>query len=450
MASTVNYSSNYAAAIERKIDREALKVAQRYLVVYPFSDKKTMEHGRGNTWTAIRWSRLPLPTNPTAEGVPPNPNALTFTQVTGVAVQWAGRIVFTDIAVTTIQQDLLNIASERLGMQLAETKERNGFVNLMSGAQVNYVNARGSRAALIAGDNLDPTTIYRTYANMSALGVPKWNGQTGETIDRGMNYNQQQFRRTMPGVEHFVAIGSDFPIQDLRNNPQVVATWQNNANTAEKMYMNELGYWGGLTFVISNLVPSFLGADQSTGSNATGSLTTATYTIQVTGWDNQNFYESVIHQVSADISVTTGGISLTTPSTTGFTYAVYVGVGSGAQPAQLGLTTSGPSSGPYAGQAIMIPPSTAVTITGLGLYQIPPAAPADTVRVWPTFVFGRDSFACLKLMNVEWNRLYNADKADPHNQLRVIGWKMMEGWTILNQQFLCRIESTASNTGAFG
>jgi hypothetical protein len=70
--------------------------------------------------------------------------------------------------------------------------------------------------------------------------------------------------------------------------------------------------------------------------------------------------------------------------------------------------------------------------------------------VYPTFVFGKDAFATLKLMKVEWNRLYNADKADPHNQLRVIGYKYMEGWVILNQQFLARIESTASNTGAFG
>jgi N4-gp56 family major capsid protein len=450
MASTVNTSANYAGAIDRIIDRQALQVAQRYLVIYQFADKKQMEKGVGNVWTAIRWNRLPLPTAPIAEGVPPNPNALTFDRVQGVAVQWAQRIVFTDVAMETVQQDLLNIASGRLGQSLAEMKERNGYNNAMTGVQVNYVNSRGSRAALQAGDNLDPTTIYRTYANLSNIGAPKWNGQTGETIDRAMDYNQKQFRRSMPGVEHYVAIVNDFPLQDLRNNPQVVATWQNNANTAEKLYMNELGYWGGLTFVISNLIPNFVGIEQVNGSNAVGNLTTGTYTVQVTGWDNQNFYESQIYQVSTDVSVTTGGISVTVPSTTGYTYAVYVGVGSGAAPAQLGLTASGPSSGPYAGQAIMIAPGTTVTITGLGLYQIPPAAPATGVTVWPTFIFGQKAFACLKLMDVSWNRLYTADKADPHNQQRVIGWKVMEGWVILNQQFMCRIESTASNNGTFG
>jgi hypothetical protein len=171
--------------------------------------------------------------------------------------------------------------------------------------------------------------------------------------------------------------------------------------------------------------------------------------VQVTGWDDQNFYESQIYQLSGDISVTTGGIVVTTPSTPGYTYAIYVGVGTGAAPQNLGLTASGPTTGPYTGQSIMLPPATAVTITGLGLFQIPPAAPATGVTVYPTFVFGKEAFACLKLQNVEWNRLYNADKSDPHNQLRVIGYKFMEGWVILNQQFMARIESTASSTGAW-
>ena len=186
------------------------------------------------------------------------------------------------------------------------------------------------------------------------------------------------------------------------------------------------------------------------GANAAGSLATATYTVQVTGWDNQNFYESRIYQLSNDISVTTGGIVVTTPSTAGFTYAIYVGVGTAAAPVNLGLTSAGPSSGPYTGQAIQLPPSTVVTITGLGLYQIPPSAPATGVTVYPTYVFGKDAFATLKLMNVEWNRLYNADKSDPHNQLRVIGYKYMEGWVVTQPQFIARIESTASSTGTFG
>ena len=450
MAATVNTSANFAGAITRTIDRKALQVAQRYLVLYQFADKKTLDHGHGVTWTANRWNRLPLPTAPVSEGVPPAPNQLTFSQVTGIALQWAGRIVFTDVAMVTVQQDLLSIASDRLGMQLAETKERNGWNALNAVSQVNYVAAAGSRAALVAGNNLDPTTLTRTYTNLKAIGAPLWNGPTGETINRDTDYNMRQGEMQPGRSGHLIAVTSPFVLQDLKSNPLVVQTYQHTDAGQKHLYTNESGAWGGMVIVESNMMPSWTGVAAVQGANAVGSLTTATYTVQVTGWDNQNFYESRIYQLSNDISVTTGGIVVTTPSTAGFTYAIYVGVGTAAAPTNLGLTTSGPSSGPYSGQAIQLAPSTVVTITGVGLYQIPPAAPATGVTVYPTYVFGKDSFATLKLMNVEWNRLYNADKSDPHNQLRVVGYKFAEGWLILNQQFLARIESTASSTGAFG
>lgn len=443
----VQTSSNFAGTITRKIERKALEVAQRYIVVSQFADKKSIEPGTGTSWNAIRWNRLPLPTAPIAEGVAPDPNTLTFNAVTGVASQWAGRCVFSDVSSLTIQWDLMDEAAGRLGQQLTEMKERNLFNILCAGTQINYVNSRGSRAALVAGDNLDPTTVGRTFTNLQILGAPFWNGQTGETVMRPMDYNATQSERTIRSVEHLVAVGDPRAIQDLRNNPLVVQTWQHSDHN--RLYINQMGYWGGITFCQSNMLPSWVGVAQVNGANAAGDLTTGTYTIQVTGWDNQNFYESRIYQLSADVAVTTGGISLTTPSTAGFTYAVYIGSGSAAPTTNLGLTTSGPTTGVYANQAILIPPSTSVTITGIGLPQIPPAAPATGVTVYRTFVFGQRAFASLKLEGVKWVRLTDAAKSDPHNLLRVIGWKCWDGGVILNQTFMAGIESTASNTGAF-
>ncbi len=441
-------STAFAATVARKIQRKSLELAQRYLVLYGFADKKSLDKRAGLVWNALRRNRLPLPQAPVAEGSPPPASSLTFTLVTGTALQWAGRVVFTDVAVVATSWDLLDESTEALSMQIAETKERNGFQLLSSGTQVNYVTQRGARANLLAGDTLDPNTVTRTQTDMKLLGVPLWNGQTGETIKRSIDYTARESEKTIRGVQHLVAIADPRVLQDLRSNPTVVQTWQFSDHN--RMYINEMGYWSGITFCESNMMPNWTGIAQVNGANAVGSLTTGTYTIQVTGWDNQNFYESNIYQVSADVSVTTGGISLTTPSTPGFTYAVYVGVGSASAPFQLGLSTAGPSTGPYTGQAIQLPPGTAVTITGLGMAQIPPPAPATGLTVYRTYCFGQKAFASLKLEDVTWNRLMEADKADPHNQLRVIGWKYYEGWVVLNQMFLCGIESTASNTGTFG
>ena len=81
---------------------------------------------------------------------------------------------------------------------------------------------------------------------------------------------------------------------------------------------------------------------------------------------------------------------------------------------------------------------------------MPPAAPATGVTVYPNFVFGNEYFACTVLEDVSWTTLFEADKSDPMNQLRVIGYKFFQGYLILNQQFGCRIESSVSNTGTFG
>jgi len=142
---------------------------------------------------------------------------------------------------------------------------------------------------------------------------------------------------------------------------------------------------------------------------------------------------------------------VTTPtSPANYTYSVYVGVGAGAQPVNLGLSTSGPTTGPYAGQAVQLPAGTTVVITGIGIPQVPPAAPATGVTVFDSYVFGEHYFAALELESIQWNRLMSADKSDPLNQLRIIGWKGWDGAVILNQLFGAIIESSASGTGAFG
>src|SRR5215469_8249336 len=139
-----NTSPQFQSDIVRILDRETLEVAQKYLVVYQFSDKKTLQKNQGTSWTATRFNRFPIPLAPLSEGVPPVGETLTISQVTGVALQWGDKVTFTDVATITIQHDLMHEAAERLGMQVAELRERNGFNAILAGTQVNYVNQRGA------------------------------------------------------------------------------------------------------------------------------------------------------------------------------------------------------------------------------------------------------------------------------------------------------------------
>ena len=91
-----------------------------------------------------------------------------------------------------------------------------------------------------------------------------------------------------------------------------------------------------------------------------------------------------------------------------------------------------------------------VAITGIGMAQVPPAAPATGVTVYPTFIFGRGAYAQVVLDNVKMTYLKEPDKSDPLNQLRVVGWKNFYGTLIQNSQFMMRIESASAFNATFG
>ncbi len=444
-----NQASQFSADISNYIAEKTLPLARRQLVAYQFGDPLRLPKGFGTTYTATRYLRVPLPYAPLSEGVPPIGETMSIQQVSATAQQWGDKITITDVAEMTIKHPLFVKATELTALQIAETLERNTFNTLNSGTQVNYVNTRGSRASLVAGDVLNPHEVNRGYGALFTLGAPRYMGD--EMTDTKLTANDggapaSDSPRKMP---HYVSIMHPLVAQDMRENSTVVTAW--SYSDINRIYNYEVGEWGGIRFCISNMVPSWVGVTAIQGTPGTaGSLATGTYYIKVTGSDTQNQFESRIYLVSNSMSVvgTTGSISVTVPSTTGFTYNVYVGTANTTL--NLGLTTSGPSIGPQAGQAVQIAAGSTVVITGIGAAQTPPAPPADGVTVYPTYIIGRGAYGQVMLDDARFTYLKEADKSDPLNQLRVVGWKVFYGTLIENQQFFMRIESTSAFSSSFG
>ncbi len=452
MAGT-NQASQFQADIQNFIADETLPLARKQLVFYQFGDPATLPKGMGTSYTATRYNRIPLPFAPLSEGVPPVGETMTIQQVTAVAQQWGDKVTITDVAELTIKHPLFKKATELLGLQIGEMLDRNTANALLGGTQINYVNSRGSRGALVAGDVLDTQTVIRTQAALKTLGAPRFMGdeQTDAKLEADAGGAKASDNpRAMP---HYSSIIHPLVAADFRQNPTVVTAW--SYSDINRLYNAEIGEWSGIRFCESNMVQFWTGYAQvnGTGVGSGGALAgAANYYIIVTGQDTQNQYESYVAQVSTAITnITTGAansITLTTPSTVGYTYNVYVGTTT--SPVNLGLSTAGPTVGPYAGQATQIPPGTAVTITGLGLAQTPPAAPATGLTVYPTFVIGRGAYAQVMLDNVKFTYLTGADKSDPLNQLRVVGYKLFYGSLLSNVMFYARIESVSANTATFG
>jgi N4-gp56 family major capsid protein len=450
MAGT-NQSNQFQADIENYIADETLPLARKQLVFYQFGDPATLPKGRGTSYTATRYNRIPLPYAPLSEGVPPIGETMTIQQVTAQAQQWGDKVTITDVAEMTIKHPLFKKATELLGLQIGEMLDRNTANALMGGTQINYVNSRGSRAALVASDVLDTQTVIRTQAALKTLGAPRYMGdeQTDTKIDADAGGAKASSNpRAMP---HYVSIIHPLVSADFRQNPTVITAW--SYSDINRLYNAEIGEWSGIRFCESNLVPFWTNFAQVNGTAGTaGSLagSPTNYFVIVTGQDTQNQFESYIASISNAISVTgpNGSINVTVPSTQGYTYNVYVGTTT--SPSNLGLTVSGPTSGPLQGQATQLAPGAAVVITGLGVAQTPPATPGSLLTVYPTFVIGRGSYAQVMLDNVKFTYLKDADKSDPLNQLRVVGYKLFYGTLLSNVQFFARIESVSANTATFG
>jgi N4-gp56 family major capsid protein len=445
----VNQAASFSADIENYIADKTLPLARRQLVAYQFGDPLRLPKGRGTTYTATRYLRVPLPYAPLSEGVPPVGETMSIQQVSATAQQWGDKITITDVAELTIKHPLFVKATELTALQIAETLERNTFNTLNSGTQVNYVNSRGSRASLTTGDVLNPHEVNRAYGALFTLGAPRYMGD--EMTDTKLEANDggamaSDSPRKMP---HYVSIMHPLVAQDMRENSTVVTAW--SYSDINRIYNYEVGEWGGIRFCLSNMVPTWTGVAAIQGTAGTaGSLATGTYYIQVTASDTQNQFESQIYQDSNSISVTgpNGSVSVVLPVLAGYTFNVYIGTSTSQ--ANLATTTAGPTIGPQAGQATQLAGGQTVVLTGIGAAQTNPAAPGTGFTVYPTYVIGRGAYGQVMLDDARFTYLKEADKSDPLNQLRVVGWKTYYGTLISNNQFFMRIESLSAFSSTFG
>ena len=459
---TANVGSQFSGDIVNYIAEKTLPLARKQLVAYQFGDPLTLPKGRGTTYMATRYMRVPLPVAPISEGVPPIGETMSIQQVSVVAQQWGDKITITDVAEMTIYHPLFQKATELVGLQVAETLERNTFQTLLGGLQYNFVNSRASRAALVVGDVLSPFEVQRAYSLLFNQGAPRYSGDEMTDTKLDADAGGAKASNNPRQMPHYTAIIHPFVAADLRQNAAVQTAW--SYSDINRLYNYEAGEFNGIRFCESNMVPSFTGfANNAAGVTYTpatvnGSLTAAggPYFVEVTGYDNNNQFESQVYAVSGSQAIasgTAGSIAVVLPSTAGFLYNVYISTSSSMANAVLGTTAAigtggatvtGPTTGAYTGQAVGLAPGGTVVITSLtGSARQPPAAPASGITAYATFIIGRGAYGQVLLDDVKFTYLKEADKSDPLNQLRVVGWKCFYGTLIENQNFMCRVESVS-------
>jgi N4-gp56 family major capsid protein len=455
----VNSSGTYAADVSNFIQKEKLPLVQRQLVMFQFGQALRLPKQRGTTYTASRYDRTNLPLAPLSEGVPPVGETIPLAQVSVTAQQWGDTITVTDIADFSIEHPLFVTAKDLIAMNAQETLERNTCNALMANTQINYVNSRGARASLVAGDVMNSHEVNRMVTALKIIGAPQYMGQLEE--DQKVTAGKPSMASKSPaGRKHYVVVTRPEVEADLRESPLVTQAWaQSDIN---RLYNDEIGEWGGTRWVASNMLPYFVYVAQPSGTPSTtagsytanttgGSLANGTYYLQITGFLSQQGYETAIGQISASISVGgsgAGSITVVLPTTAGYTYAVYLDTAS--TPVHLAASGSGPTVGALAGQAVGLAPGATVTLNAIGSSRTPPASPGSGLTVFPTFFFGKDAYGQVMLDDMKFYFLDKAEKVDPLNQLYMVGWKCMWNTIILNNNFMGRVESVSNFSATFG
>jgi N4-gp56 family major capsid protein len=449
-----------SADVTRYLADDLLPLTLTELVMYDFSEKLVLPKGHGTTYTMSRYARIPLAFAPTAEGVPPIATPLTVSQATVSLSQWTALVTITDVTQLTIKHDTFKIAKERLTMAASELMERNCINAVMAFPNINYVNQKGSRASLLQTDVINPQEIQRAFAFLETLGVPMFKGPKatsgGATVKKSAGEGQPGALKEPRSSPHYVVVMHPMVQADFRNNPQV--QFLSSYSSPNRLYNHEIGEWNSMRFCTSNFIPSWTGVAaftvQSTaasgviGYNTGGSLATAAnYYIIVTASDQIFQYESIIWAVTAGITGASaaagqGSLAVNLPTTyPGYTFNIYIGTSAALAATHLGTCTAGPLQGNLQGQATQLAGGQTVTITGIGVAKTPPAAPGTGVTVYPTFIFGVDSFATVTLSDIEVNYLDKAEKIDPANQLKMASFKFYNGTFIKNASFAMRLES---------
>ena len=425
--------------IELHIAEEVLRIAQRQLVAYQFGQPITLNKQNGVTYVATRYERLPLPFATLSEGVAAAGEAITIAQVSATCQQWGDLVRVTDVADMTIKHPLFKQAIRLIGIQQPETIERNVLNVLLTATQVNYANSKANRASILSTDVMTPVEIAKVVGSLETFGAPMFNGD--ERVDMMIDADARTKASSKPAaMPHVVSLIHPLVAQDLRQNTTIATAW--SYSDINRLYNNDLGEWGGARFCKTNMMPFWVGVAQVNGVTGTsGALPTGTYYVQVTGSPVQTSVEQRIYQVSTSVTVTgpTGSISVTLPTLPNYVFSVYIGTST--SPTNLATSNSGPAIGPLAGQATQLASGSTVILTGVGVSQTPPAAPATGVTVYPTIFFGMDAYGQVLLDDVEYHYLKDADKSDPMNQTRVVSWKMFYGTIILNNAYMSRTEA---------
>lgn len=124
MADNLTTTTEVDPAVAVFYDRVLLKRGLPKLVHALFADKKPLGSKKGNTIKFRRYSALTVATTPITEGVTPPGQKLAKMDLTAQVSQYGDYVHMTDWVDLTVEDPVLTVANEELGLQMGKTVDQ--------------------------------------------------------------------------------------------------------------------------------------------------------------------------------------------------------------------------------------------------------------------------------------------------------------------------------------
>lgn len=218
-------------------DRKMLENMKPILIHQQFGQKRPMPAHNGKTIEFRRWTPFGALTTPLTEGVPPEGQEMSATNLTATVSQYGGFVAVSDMLDLTSIDPAYSDAATMMGEQGALTLDTLTRDELHTCPHVIYAGAKTSRAELAPTDKITSLEIRKAVRTLKKNLAP-------------------MYRKGSKG--YYVAIIGPDTEFDLMDDP----TWVDVAKyqDKEKIYYGEIGMLYGCKIICNTQAKIFKGA----------------------------------------------------------------------------------------------------------------------------------------------------------------------------------------------
>jgi N4-gp56 family major capsid protein len=386
-------------------DRALITLAAPELIHDQFAQLRDIPANNGKTIEFRQFDPLPEITTPLVEGVTPEGQDLSVNSMTATVSQYGGYVTTSDVLDMTALDPVVNEATRLIARQAGETLDTITRDVINAGTNVVYALGKTSGTANASAPTSRSGIGYTNAGTNHNLSV--------DDIKRAVRALKRQDAPKIKG--DYVGIIHPDVTYDLMKDPEWL-TPKEYVDTQD-IYNGEVGKLYGVRFIENTRAKVFHGTPLAGGKA----------------------YLTVKTNVSASTTVAVKEKITSAEATALAGKKVYVGS------ASTEVTISSATAGNAGSASLTL--SAAATISADTLLYSEDAG-IGGIDVYSTLVIAGDAYGTTKVANGGLQHIVkplgSGGTSDPLDQRSTVGWKAIKTAEILVQQYLVRIESSAT------